>query len=179
VAGSGPQKEEQPASLQHIFTELRYYEDRARSDEETRDGRLATLVALSGAVLGLLAASLPEDGLCGIGLVVFCLAVLSFALAILVATQFAIRIPLLTARFGGRLERVTEPGREEFESYLTEAFQTADPDLLRRRVLPVMTLAIGIRRRNAARKERCLDLAVWLIAAGILMIACYVAILAL
>lgn len=168
-----------PAAIEHIFTELRYYEDRARSDEETRDGRLATLVALSGAVLGLLAASLPEGGLCDFGLVFFCLAVLCFALAILVATQFVIRLPFTAVRFGGRLERIPELGRAEFDSYLTDAFQEADPDVLRRRVLPAMNSAIGTRRRNAARKERCLEMAVWLIAAGILMIAGYVAIIAL
>jgi hypothetical protein len=159
-----------------IFEELRYYEDRARSDEEIRDGRLATLVALSGAVLGLLAASLPSN-LCRSAIVFLSIAGASFVLAILVATQFVARFSLLAHFFGGRLERVPEIGLQEFSNYLTSPFQEADPELLRERVLPVMNAAIGTRRRNAARKERCQDAAISLIAIGISAATAYAVIL--
>lgn len=168
-----------PVSLDFIFSQLRYYEDRAREDEETRDTRLGTLVALSGAVLGLLAASLPGGGLCTAGIVVFCLAAACFAAAILVATQFVIRLGGISARFGGRLEQVPELAIEEFDWYLTKPFQEGEPAQLQRRVMPAMSSAIAVRRRNAARKERCQDVTIWLIASGIVAGAAYVAILAI
>jgi hypothetical protein len=167
------------ATIDHIFSELRYFEDRARVEEGTRDTRLATLVALSGAVLGLLAASLPGKGLSVVGTVLFCLSILLFALALLVATQFVIRLPFLSRPLGGLLETVPEVGLRELDSYLTPQFQAAEQAVLQRRALPAMSSAIAARRRNAARKERCLDLAVWLIAAGIVAAAAYAAILVL
>jgi hypothetical protein len=166
-------------SLDHIFAELRYYEDRARSDEETRDSKLATLIALSGAVLGLLAASLPEDVVASGAIVAFCVAVALFVCALLVATQFAIRHPLLAPYLGGPLELIPEVALEEFDAYLTQPFQDAERVALLRRALPVMNLAIAVRRRNTARKERCLNVATWFVAAGILATASYAAILAL
>jgi hypothetical protein len=167
------------SALQHIFAELRYYEDRARAEEATRETRLGTLVALSAAVLGLLAASLPEANVPVTGVIFFCVAVVLFVAAILVATQFVIRLPLLAHFFGGSLETVPEVGQEEFDAYLTPTFQTAEVDVLRRRSIPAMTAAIAARRRNAARKERCLDMAGWLIASGIVSAATYAVILVL
>jgi hypothetical protein len=164
-------------ALTHIFAELRHYEDRARADEETRETRLATLVALSGAVLGLLAASFSGKAISTTGVAFFCLAAGLFVLAILVATQFVIRLPVVSRRFGGRLEKVKEVGLREFDFYLTPQFQNAEKADLQKRVLPILRLAIGSRRRNVARKQRCLDVAVWLIAGGVLATAVYAAIL--
>jgi hypothetical protein len=166
-------------SISFIFTELRYQEERARSEEEARDARLSTLVALSGAVLGLLAASLPGDGLCTAGAIFFCAAVASFAVALLTATQAAIRLPALAGFFGGALEDVVEVGEAEFDNYLTEAFQRSAPDVLRSRVLGVMRTAIAARRRNAGRKERCLEATTGCVGAGVVAGAIYVAILVL
>jgi hypothetical protein len=164
------------AAVELIFEELRYYEDRARSDEEIRDGRLASLITLSGAVLALLAASLPSS-LCGTAIVLLSVAGGSFALAILVATQFVVRFSLFAQFFGGRLERVPEVGLQEFGNYLTSSYQEADPVVLRGRVLPVMNAAIGTRRRNAARKERCQDVAIFLVALGLAAATAYAVIL--
>jgi uncharacterized protein (DUF58 family) len=166
-------------ALTHIFVELRYYEDRARAEEETHETRLGTLVALSAAVLGLLAASLPDADVAIAGVVFFCIAVILFVAAILVATKFVIRLPLLARSFGGPLETVPEVGREEFDAYLTPTLQAADPDVLRRRSIPAMTAAVAARRRNVARGRRCLDTAIWLVASGVVSTATYAVNLAL
>jgi hypothetical protein len=166
-------------SIEFIFEELRHQEERARSEEEMRDTRLATLVALSGAVLGLLAASLPGPGLSALGTVFFCAAVVFFAAALLTATQAAIRLPLISGLFGGALEDVVEVGELEFANYLTEVFQRSEPDVLRRRVLGVMRTAIGARRRNTGRKERCLRATIWCVGSGVVAGAVYVGILVL
>jgi hypothetical protein len=167
------------AAIDHIFSELRYYEDRARADEGSRDTRLGALVALSGAVLGLLASSIPGGHLQTDAIILLCISVAFFVLAILVATQLVIRLPLVSNRFGGHLERVKEVDLSEFDYYLTSSFQEAENADLQRRVLPVMRSAIGSRRRNVARKERSLAVAIWLIAAGLLAAAAYAAILVL
>lgn len=167
-------------TMNHIFSELRYYEDRAREQEGTRETRLATLVALSGAVLGLLVASVKSGGPQVPALVLFLTSAALFVLAILVATQFVISryVPLVVSRrLGGRLERVKEVDLTEFDYYLTEEFQDAARQDLQRRVLPVMRSAIGARRRNVARKERSLDIATWLVACGIVSAAAYAGIL--
>lgn len=166
-------------ALTHIFAELRYYEDRARAEEETHESRLSTLVALSAAVLGLLAASLPDADVAVTGIVFFCIAVVLFVAAILVATQFVIRLPLLAHSFGGPHEAVPEVGREEFDAYLTPALQAAEEDVLRRRSIPAMSAAVAARRRNVARGRRCLDTAIWLVASGVVSAATYAVILAL
>jgi hypothetical protein len=166
-------------TLDHIFSELRYYEDRARTDEGSRDTRLGALVALSGAVLGLLATSIPSGHLQTDAVILLCVSVAFFVLAILVATQLVIHLPLISRRFGGHLERVGEVDLSEFDYYLTPTFQDADSKDLQRRVLPVMRSAIGSRRRNVARKERSLAVAIWLIAGGLLTAAAYAAILVL
>ena len=140
---------------------------------------MATLVALSGAVLGLLAASLPDGHLSSAGTSFFCAAVFFFALALLVATQLAIRVGFAATRLGGRLETIPEVDISEFEAYLKQEFQEAEPTDLRRRVLPVMSSAISSRRRNVARKERCLDVASRLVGCGVLAGVAYAAILAL
>lgn len=163
-------------TIEHIFVELRYYEDRARSDEETRDTRLATLIALSGAVLGLLVASLPDEGSTP-GVIAFCCAAVLFTCALLVATQFALLLPGIAQYFGGSLEPIPEVDLAEFTDYLTPEFQAAEKTTLQTRVLPAMNSAIGARRRNAARKERCLRVAVLLIAIGVFATAAYASIL--
>ncbi len=166
-------------TIDHIFAELRYYQDRARSDEETRDTRLATLVALSGAVLGLLIASLPDGEGSVVGVALFCAAAALFTCALLVATQFALLLPPVAPYFGGRLEPIPELDLAEFTSYLTPQFQEAEKMVLQTRVLPAMNSAIAARRRNSARKERCLRVAISLIASGVSATAVYAAILLL
>ena len=169
------------STIGHIFAELRYYEDRARADDATRELRLGALAALSGAVLGLLTASVGKNALSTAAVILFVVAAVAFVLAILVATQFMVRlrIPLISHRFGGRLERVKEVAESEFDYYLTDEYQAANQADLQRRVLPVMRSAIGSRRRNLRRKEQSLDVASWLFAIGILAGAAYASILVL
>ncbi len=113
------------------------------------------------------------------GIVFFCLSVVLFTLALLVATQFVVRVVAIARFFGGRLEEIPQVAMEEFRFYLTPQFQAAEQSDLQRRALPVMRSAIATRRRNAARKENCLALATPLIAAGIFTAAIYAAILAI
>lgn len=67
----------------------------------------------------------------------------------------------------------------EFTAYLTPQFQAAEKVVLQTRVLPAMNSAVAARRRNSARKERCLKVAISLIASGVSATAAYAAILLL